>query len=216
MKRRHTALWGVLVSALCAAGCNGGGGTQSVGPPAALLKNGGDGQGWFFNNPLPTTLSVTAVDIDGRPVPGVTVVWAAADGGGAVNPTSSITNGNGIATTTDSIGSSTLQHVTATFTGLPGPATFTESATIPPTSGAVGVMNNFFSPDSSVVQAGSNVTWTWGGTQHTLTFTSGPPPLPAETIQSSGTKTITFTAVGSYRYKCTIHANMNGTLVVVH
>src|SRR4029077_21120130 len=158
------------------------------------------------------------LDIDGRAVPGVVVTWAvtAGSGSGAGRPKPSTTNASGVASTTDSIGSSTTQAVSATFIGLVSPASFSEFATTPPTSAAVSVMNNFFSPDSSVIQSGSDVTWTWGGTQHTLTFTIGPQPLPAETVLSSDTKTITFSAVGTYRYKCTIHANMNGTLVVVH
>jgi plastocyanin len=216
MKRRQWTRWGVLAT-LWASGCNGGG-TQPPGPPTDLVPSGGGGQSWYFNNPLPVPLSVTVFDVDGRPVPGVVVSWTvtSASGSGAINPAQSTTDANGIASTSDSVGSGTIQQVSATVAGLPSPASFSEFATTPPTSGGVSVMNNFFSPDSSVIQSGSDVTWTWGGTQHTVTFTSGPQPLPAETVLSSGTKTITFSAVGTYRYKCTIHANMNGTLVVVH
>jgi plastocyanin len=217
MKRRQWAWWGVLVGILWAAGCNGGG-TQPPGPPADLAVRGGGGQSWYFNNPLPLPLSVTVSDLSGRPVAGVVVIWTVTPGTGvgAVNPVQRSTDANGIASTSDSVGSSTIQRVDATVSGVAASASFTEFATTPPTSGAVSVMNNFFTPDSIVVQSGSDVTWTWGGTQHTLTFTSGPQPLPQETVQSTGTKTITFSAVGTYRYKCTIHANMDGTLVVVH
>src|SRR6184192_4579922 len=114
MTRRQWARWGVLAGTLWASGCNGGG-TQPPGPPADLVKSGGDGQSWYFNNPLPTALSVTAVDVDGRAVPGVVITWAVTSGDGAVTPTQSTTQANGVASTTDSVGSATLQRVSATF-----------------------------------------------------------------------------------------------------
>src|SRR5207248_5271211 len=124
----------------------------------------------------------------------------------------------GVATANDSVGGSTPQSVTATFTGLSSPVTFTATASAPPTSGAVSVVNNSFDPASSVVKAGSTVTWTWnsGGVEHTLTFTSGPPPLPGQTDQTSGTKAIPFNVAGKYAYHCIIHGGMAGTLTVVH
>ncbi len=209
------AAFGAVVGALS---CGGdGGGTTPPGPPVDLLK-AGDNQSWYFNNPLPTALSVTAVDVDGRPVPGVAITWAVATGDGTVTPTQSTTNASGVATTTDSIGGSTIQTVSATFTGLAGPVSFTAHATTPPTSAAVSVEDNHFNPQNSVVQTGGTVTWTWAGANpHTLTFTFGPTPLPAnQSAQMSGTASRTITAVGTYNYTCTIHGGMNGTLTVVH
>src|SRR5438105_11086423 len=117
-----------VFGALCCGG--GGGGTTPPGPPVNLLKSGD--QSWYFNNPLPTALSVTAVDVDGRAVPGVVVTWAVTtSNGGGVNPPQSTTNASGVATTADSIGAVTLQNVTATFTGLSGPVTFASHATRP-------------------------------------------------------------------------------------
>jgi len=207
----------VLGAVLGALSCGGDGGTTPPGPPVDLLK-AGDNQSWYFNNPLPTALSVTAVDVDGRPVPGVAITWAVATGDGTVTPTQSTTNASGVATTTDSIGGSTIQTVSATFTGLAGPVSFTAHATTPPTSAAVSVEDNHFNPQNSVVQTGGTVTWTWAGANpHTLTFTFGPTPLPAnQSAQMSGTAQRTITAVGTYNYTCTIHGGMNGTLTVVH
>ena len=87
MTRRRLVPSGVLVSAFWAAACNGGG-THPPGPPADLVPGGG-GQSWYFNNPLPAPLSVTVLDIDGRPVPGVVVMWTvtSGDSSGAVNQT---------------------------------------------------------------------------------------------------------------------------------
>ena len=211
------ARFGVVLGALS---CGGGGGTTPPGPPVDLLKHAaGDNQSWYFNNPLPTALSVTAVDVDGRAVPNVVVTWAVTTAnGGGVNPLQSTTDASGVATTTDSIGAVTIQNVSATFTGLAGPVSFVEHAQGPPTAATVSVDDNHFTPQNSVVQTGHTVTWTWAGANsHTLTFTFGPTPLPAnQASQTSGTVQRTITAVGTYNYTCTNHAGMNGTVAVVH
>lgn len=210
-----------LAMGLLAAACGGGGaGTQPPGPPVDLvIIPDGDHQNWYFDNPLPTALSVKAIDVHGQAVPGVTVMWAVASGSGAVSPTQSTTNSSGVASTTDSIGSSTNQTVSATFTGLASPASFTEFATTPPTTGSVSLMSLAFSPKNVVVQTGGTVTWTWNDnpTAHNVTFASGPTPLPANSpTQATGTYPVTFTTVGTYGYHCTIHAGMDGTVSVVH
>ena len=213
-----------LAAAWLVAGCGGGGSGSGTGPctPGAatqLVKNGGDGQAWYFNNPLPAGLSVKALDANNCAVPGVVVNWTVASGGGGVSPAQSTTGTNGVASATDSIGSSTPQtvHATPALTSLPT-LTFSATASAAPTSGAVNVKDNFFDPNALTVQAGGSVTWTWAGvSSHTLTFTSGPPPLPAETAaQMTGTRTITFNTPGTYGYHCTIHSGMSGTLNVVH
>ena len=206
--------FGAVLGALSCGG-GGGGGTSPPGPPTDLTKSGGDAQSWYFNNPLPTLLSVTAHDASGRAVPGVVVTWAVTSpsGSGAVSPTQSTTNASGVATTTDSVGTSTIQTVSATFNGLPGPVSFTENAQGPPTSGAVDVGDQFFRPSSLVVQVGGTVTWTWIGTEpHSVTFNGG---------ADSGTKTAgtfpqTFANPGTFTYHCVVHGNMSGTVTVVH
>src|SRR6266704_2529682 len=202
-----------LLAGVAAWACNGNG-TQPAGPPFDLLKSGGDAQNWYFNNPLPTPLSVTAVDVSGQPVPGVVVTWAVT-GEGGVSPAQSTTNANGVATTIDSLGSSTLQRVAASFTGLPNAATFTEVASTPPTSGAVDVKDNFFSPQTVVIQEGGAITWTFAGAiAHTVTFSGGP---DSGTPQSSGTfGPVTFTPAGTKSYHCKVHGSMTGTVTVVH
>jgi plastocyanin len=214
---RRLALGTVLLGFACGGGGGGGTGPCTPGAATQLVKTSGDPAPWYINNPLPAVLSVTARDANNCAVPGVVVNWAVASGGGAVTGQGP-TNANGVATATDSLGSSTSQSVTATFTGLSSPVTFTATASAPPTSGAVSVVNNSFDPNSSVVKAGSTVTWTWnsGGVEHTLTFTSGPPPLPGQTDQTSGTKAIQFNVVGKYAYHCIIHGGMDGTLTVVN
>src|SRR5260370_28305345 len=106
----------------------GGDSTQPPGPPLDLMKSGGDAQNWYFNNRLPTPLTVTAVDASSRPVPGVVVTWAVTSsaGSGAVNPHQSTTDASGVATTTASVGSLTIHAVSASFPRVPSAVTFTQ------------------------------------------------------------------------------------------
>jgi plastocyanin len=216
MNSRLLRMAAMALGALGWSACNS---TQAPNPPFALVIAGGDAQTWYFNNPLPTPLSVAALDVDGVPVSGVVVTWTVASGAGAVSPAQSTTDANGIASAIDSIGASTLQTVSATFAGLPGPTVFTETATTPPTSAAVAVRDNAFDPQRGVVQSGGTVTWTWTGTNtHNLTFTGGPTPLPAnQGDQTNGaTAQRTLTTVGTYSYHCTHHTGMTGSVTVVH
>lgn len=82
-----------------------------------------------------------------------------------------------------------------------------------PTANEVRVGNNFFSPASRTVAAGSTVTWTWnaGSAMHNVTFTGG----PASPNQTSGTFQRTFASAGTFAYTCTIHgASMSGSVTV--
>jgi plastocyanin len=216
---RLTALAAAWLVAGCGGGGSGGTGPCTPGAATQLVKTGGDAQVWYFNNPLPAMLSVKALDANNCVVPGVVINWTVASGGGGVSPPQSTTNSSGVASAADSVGSSTPQSVRATpaITSLPT-LTFSATASAAPTSGAVSVGNNVFTPNNAVVQVGGTVTWTWnsGGVEHTLTFTSGPPPLPAQTDQTTGTKAIMFNTVGTYGYHCIIHSGMDGTLLVVH
>ncbi len=210
---------GLLV--LACGGSDGGGGTGPCTPGSAtqLAKNGGDAQSWYVNNPLPIPLSVIVRDANNCPVPGIVVNWAVGSGGGGVNPAQSTTSAAGVATTADSVGATSRQTVTATFTGLAAPVTFTATASAPPTSAAVSVNDNVFSPGSAVIQSGGMVTWTWAGQNtHNLTFTGGPAPQPLnEGNHGNGaTAQRTITTVGRYTYTCTNHFNMNGSVTVVH
>jgi len=213
---------GVGVLVLACGGGSGGGGMGPCVPGAAtpLVKTAGDAQSWYFNNPLPAALSVTARDASGCPVPGVTVNWAVGSGDGAVSAAQSTTSASGVATTSDSLGSSSSQTVTATFTGLPTPVTFAASASAPPTTAAVTVMNNAFSPDNVPVQVGGTVTWTWnsGGELHNVTYNSQDVAAGRtnSATQGSGTHANTITKVGRFAYSCTIHNGMSGTVAVVH
>lgn len=76
--------------------------------------------------------------------------------------------------------------------------------------GRVEVVDNTFKPGALTVAVGDTVTWEFkGGAAHNVTFSD----FRSEN-QSSGTYTHTFNTAGSFDYKCTIHAGMNGTIKV--
>src|SRR5947208_9729025 len=137
MRLERPGRWLALGTTVLGFACGGknGGGTAPCTPSAAtqLVKNGGDAQAWFFDNPLPAALSVKALDANNCAVPGVVVNWAVASGGGGVTPAQGTTNANGIASAADSLGSSAAQSVTATpaITSLPT-LTFSATASAPP------------------------------------------------------------------------------------
>lgn len=210
-----------LVGLLMAVACGGDGPTEPAGPPAQLEKSEGDGQDWYFGNSLPIAYGVVVRDANGRGVPGVSVTWVVTSGGGSVDPATSVTNGDGVATATHTLGTTGTSHiVTANAAGLPA-VEFTASATSPPTNAAVTVGDpTFFSPEHVVVQVGGTVTWSWGPTvftQHNVVYVGGPVPRPPSSpTQTSGTHSNTFTNTGLYQYACTLHSGMDGTVRVVN
>jgi glucose/arabinose dehydrogenase/plastocyanin len=91
------------------------------------------------------------------------------------------------------------------------PATYTATFTTPPVG--VVVSDFAFTPDRIRVSPGTTVQWTFNGpSNHTVTerralFDSG--------VKSPGsTFSYTFTTVGSFSYRCTIHPAMRGRVVV--
>ena len=77
----------------------------------------------------------------------------------------------------------------------------------------VTVSNNLFQPADIQVAVGTTVTWTWSDASvtHNVTFAdgSGSGDKPAgSTFQK------TFSTAGTFTYKCTIHAGMNGSVLV--
>ena len=207
---------GVVGLLLACGGSGGGGGTGPCTPGAAtqLAKNGGDGQSWYVNNPLPTPLSVIVRDANNCPVPGIVINWVIQTGGGGLSPAQSTTNSSGVASTVDSVGATSPQVVRAGSGALPS-QDFSATAAAPPTSAAVDVKDNFFSPQTIVIQEGGTVTWTFAGAAaHTVTFTGGP---DSGTPQASGTfGPVTFTSAGTKSYFCKVHGSMTGTIRVVH
>lgn len=219
---RPTALAALGSAAFMACGGDGGGMTEPPGPPTQVAKTSGDGQSWYFGNPLPNPYTVTVKDVNNRNVPNVTVTWTVAAGGGSVSSATSQTDANGVASTTHTLGpAATSQSVLATVSGL-APVGFTATATAPGTAVSISVQDNRFVPADTAVKVGGSVTWTWAGAgvePHNVVFNqSSPTPRPPDSgaPKTTGTYSGTFATPGRYPYFCVVHAGMNGTLHVVN
>src|SRR5829696_5620550 len=111
--------------------CGGGGGDDGGTPPstttiAKAAGNSGDAQNGSVGQPLGSPLQVL-VTKDGAPEPGATVAWSISTGGGSLDPTSVVTDADGIASTDWILGTTAgAQSARAALSGAAGsPVTFT-------------------------------------------------------------------------------------------
>jgi plastocyanin len=81
----------------------------------------------------------------------------------------------------------------------------------PPASATVRLQDVLFHPDRVVIHTGQTVRWVWDDAPilHNVTFAHFRSPT-----QSTGSWSHTFTAPGVYPYRCSIHFDMTGTVVV--
>ena len=100
--------------------------------PPLLTIQAGNNQTDTVSQVLPDTLKVLLVDQNTLlPMSGQTVTWAVVSGGGTVDPTSSTTDANGVATTVWTLGPTTgAQTVSASVSASSGtpPDTFAATA----------------------------------------------------------------------------------------
>jgi plastocyanin len=84
---------------------------------------------------------------------------------------------------------------------------------------AVVTLHNIrFHPATVYIKAGGSVTWKWEDadieTQHNVTSV-GSTRFKSSATKLSGTYTVRFNTVGTYRFECTIHAlSMQGKVIV--
>ena len=83
----------------------------------------------------------------------------------------------------------------------------------PPSTNAVSIVNMSFSPSSITVSAGTTVKWT-NNDNMTHTVTADDASFDSGNITSGSSSSKTFSTVGTYKYHCTIHPSMTGTVVV--
>ncbi len=85
---------------------------------------------------------------------------------------------------------------------------------IPAASASVMAGNdNRFSPSEVNIVRGGTVIWTFGSVPHNVIFntTGAPANVP---VVSSTTESRTFNTDGTFRYDCTLHSGMTGTVTV--
>ncbi len=201
MRTTHRRL---LALGLCfAAACGGSEGpndefTVEVTPTAAELFSLAPGN--------TIELEVVAKDGDGEPLAGGTTTYAT--GNSAIATVSNA----GVVT---AVAAGTTQ-ITATVTHDGGSASAITSVTVRDAAAAATVRapGFVFTPGTVDVSEGGTVTWTIESVHHTVQFeTAGSPSDIGELLNASESRT--FPASGTYRYRCSIHAQMTG-IVRVH
>jgi plastocyanin len=87
----------------------------------------------------------------------------------------------------------------------------TPAAPAPANSALVDIKNIAFNPNKVTVKVGQTIAWKFddGTIAHNVTFSSF-----ASNDQTSGYYTHTFNTAGTFQYRCTIHSDMDGTVVV--
>jgi plastocyanin len=73
-----------------------------------------------------------------------------------------------------------------------------------------------FTPSSLTVNAGETVTFAFGAVAHNVTFDTPVAATPADIPGNNSNVSVdrAFTTAGTYRYHCTIHPGMAGSIVV--
>lgn len=78
------------------------------------------------------------------------------------------------------------------------------------------VIDNFsFGPATITVARGTTITWTnKDDDPHTVVSDSDPKLFKSAALDTDDTFTFTFTSAGTFKYFCTIHPRMQGTVIV--
>jgi plastocyanin len=87
----------------------------------------------------------------------------------------------------------------------------------PPAPGIVAATPSLtFTPSPLTIDRGEIVTFNFGAVAHNVTFDSPDANTPADIpgVNANVSVQRTFSAPGTYRYHCTIHPGMSGSIVV--
>jgi plastocyanin len=91
---------------------------------------------------------------------------------------------------------------------------FTEAARAE--DSAVSIDNFAFTPASLTVKAGTKVTFTnRDDIPHTVVSTDKPPAFRSKAMDTDDVFSFVFDKPGSYKYFCSLHAHMQGTIIVL-
>lgn len=108
--------------------------------------------------------------------------------------------------------------VLAACSGGTGPyGSKSQSPPPPPPANTVQATTGLaFTPNPLTVNSGETVTFAFGAVAHNVTFDApgGATPADIPGINSNVSIGRTFTAAGTYRFHCTIHPGMAGSVVV--
>ena len=204
---------GTLASAVLvlAAACGGGDGGVVNPPPEVTLGS---------IVPSVTTISVAAgqrqtIAVTARDASNGIITSASGYSFSSSAPAVAVVSTSGQVTGV-SAGSATVT-VSLTLVGVTKTASVavTVTGTLPASvTVAAGAASNDFQPDFVAVARTGTVTWTFGGRAHNAEF-SGTAGAPANIpVTTNASLARTFGTSGTFSYTCTLHPNMNGTVLV--
>jgi plastocyanin len=188
-------------------GGGGGGGTPPPPPPPPPVTSVTISPATAQSITVGGTVAFSALTVPA----GRTITWSTSDqskvslsatSGASVTATGVAAGASQIRATSETVQSA---QVTVTVTGGGGqnPSTASVSATASDT----------FNPSSVTIAPGGTVTWTFAAT-HNVNFTGAEPPGGDIGDTPSGSVSRTFPTAGNFPYTCTLHAGMNGTVLV--
>ena len=196
----------------CGGGGDGGGGTTNPPPPPPGTQTLGSISTSVSTLNLAAgnteTISVSAFDTNGGVIVNVNPSFAVAsstvaevDGGGTVLGIRS--------------GATTI-NVSVTLGAVTKTATVAVNVTgqLPSQANVTTTSGDFFTPNKIALGPGGQVTWTFGGVEHTVVFSAAGSPAGITSGGYSSSHSRTFTQTGNFSYVCTIHAGMNGQVIV--
>jgi trimeric autotransporter adhesin len=155
------------------------------------------------------TVQLTAVpkNAAGTTVPGGTPTWSSSTQSVATVSSSGLVTAVANGTST----------ITATIDGKSGTRVITVATITPVGAATVDAGSaNAFNPAQVDITAGGTVTWNFSGpSDHNVSFATTVSGTPANIGNTSNASVArTFTTAGSFPYQCTLHAGMNGTVIV--
>lgn len=207
----------VVTSALL--GCGGGGGDEDpTGPPPPPP-------------PPPTsqtlgsiTTNVSSINLVAGNTQTITVSALDTQGGVIVNPgtptfnsvSASIAEVDGSGTVLGLNSGNTTINVSLTMGSVTRTAVVTVAVTgsLPSQANVSTSAGDVFTPNKVVLSQGGSVTWTFGVVEHTVSFSTAGAPAGITSGGYSSSHSRTFNQSGNFSYVCTIHAGMNGQVIV--
>ncbi len=157
-----------------------------------------------------TALTATARDAKGVAILGTTGFTYA-----SATPTAGIVSAAGVVT--GIAPGSTVITTSLTKDGVTSTGTATVAVTAPAPSPATATIaattGRLFTPASTTVGVGANVTWDISTLTHNVTFsTAGAPTNIPNSVSVLVTRT--FPTAGTFAYMCTLHSGMTGEIIV--
>jgi plastocyanin len=124
-------------------------------------------------------------------------------------------NNNSTNTTTSPNPSPSAQNNTQNTTPNPNPSSSSNSNSTPTNASSITINNFAFSPADITIKKGTNVTWTnKDSVAHTVQETDGKNGPKSGSLSQNDTYSFTYNETGTFKYHCSIHPDMTGTVTV--